>query len=83
MLASGHLTMKESNEENPVKSAEFQAIILAGEEEGNRLYPIGDDIPKPLLPVANVPLICYQLKLLERAGFTGKLRDPSGQSMRL
>ena len=46
---------------------EFQAIILAG-GAGNRLYPLSEGVPKPLLPIANRPLLCYQLELLERSG---------------
>jgi hypothetical protein len=30
-----------------------------------------DDLPKALLPVANRPLLSYQLRLLESAGFQG------------
>ncbi|KAH9264961.1 hypothetical protein BASA83_011552 [Batrachochytrium salamandrivorans] len=46
---------------------EFQAVILAG--FGSRLYPLadGDTVPKALLPVANRPMIAYQLEWLEEA----------------
>eukprot|EP01119_Soliformovum_irregulare_P012626 TRINITY_DN3292_c0_g1_i2.p1 TRINITY_DN3292_c0_g1~~TRINITY_DN3292_c0_g1_i2.p1 ORF type:complete len:394 (+),score=91.81 TRINITY_DN3292_c0_g1_i2:14-1195(+) len=47
---------------------EFQVIILAG-GTGSRMYPLTEEIPKYLLPVANRPLITYQLELLEKAGF--------------
>lgn len=43
---------------------EFQAIILAG-GKGTRLYPMTDGVPKCMLPVANHPLLYYQLRLLE------------------
>ena len=49
---------------------EFQVVILAG-GNGNRMYPLTEEIPKCLLPVANRPLLSYQLELLERVGFTG------------
>jgi len=48
---------------------EFQVVILAG-GTGSRLTPLTDGTPKSMLPVANRPLISYQLELLERAGFT-------------
>ena len=38
---------------------------------GTRLYPLTEDMPKALLPVANRPLLLYQLDVLERSGFTG------------
>ncbi|CAN0543187.1 unnamed protein product, partial [Ectocarpus sp. 8 AP-2014] len=49
-----------------------QAVILAC-EDGKRLYPLTQDVPAPLLPVLNKPLLHYQLELLEKAGYTGTL----------
>ena len=48
--------------------SEFQAVILASGNDGDNLYPLTEQTPLPLLPVANRPLISYQLELLERAG---------------
>lgn len=48
---------------------EFQVIIFAG-GAGNRMYPLTEGIPKNMLPVANRPLISYQLELLERVGIS-------------
>ena len=45
---------------------EFEAVILAG--YGERLYHLVDDTPKPLLPIANTPMIEYVLQWLETAG---------------
>ncbi|KAG4095298.1 nucleotide-diphospho-sugar transferase [Neocallimastix lanati (nom. inval.)] len=47
---------------------EFQAVILAG--YGNRMYPLTEEnsLPKALLPIANKPLLYYQLKWLVKAG---------------
>lgn len=47
---------------------EFQGIVLAG--HGNRLSPLTESasLPKALLPVANKPMIWYQLQWLEKAG---------------
>jgi len=47
---------------------EFQAVILAG--YGNRMYPLTEEnsLPKALLPIANKPLLYYQLQWLVKAG---------------
>ena len=50
------------------RRAEFQAIILT-QGEDNVLYPLCEKMPKSLLPIANRPLLLYQLRLLEKAGF--------------
>jgi translation initiation factor eIF-2B subunit gamma len=49
---------------------EFQPVILAG-GYGSRLGVLVEEGsgPKALLPVANRPLLSYQLDLLEKAGF--------------
>lgn len=43
----------------------MQAIILAG-GLGSRLKPITDYVPKPLIPINNIPLIEYQIKQLKK-----------------
>ncbi len=53
-------------------NVEFQVVILAG-GPGSRMSPLSTEIPKPLLPIANRPMISYQLEFLERVGFTGAL----------
>lgn len=47
---------------------EFQAVVLSG-GLGNRMYPLTDSQPKCLLPIANRPLLSFQLEILERSGF--------------
>ncbi len=49
---------------------EFQVILLVG-GHGSRMYPLTEEMSKYLLPIANRPLISYQLEFLENAGFRG------------
>ena len=44
-----------------------QAVILAG-GRGQRLRPITDYVPKPLAPLANVPILEWQIRYLKRFG---------------
>ncbi len=50
----------------------WSAIVLAG-GIGSRLRPLTTEVPKPLVPVANKPMIDYNLELLRNAGITGKI----------
>ena len=45
----------------------MKAIILAG-GRGKRLRPVTDYIPKPLVPIKNMPIIEWQLKYLKKFG---------------
>ena len=45
----------------------MKAIILAG-GRGNRLRPITDYVPKPLIPIKNIPIIEWQIKYLKKFG---------------
>ncbi len=44
-----------------------QAIILAG-GRGERLRPLTDDRPKPMVLVGDLPLLCYSISWLKNAG---------------
>ncbi len=45
----------------------MKAIILAG-GRGKRLRPVTDYIPKPLVPIKNIPIIEWQIRYLKKFG---------------
>lgn len=45
----------------------MKAIVLAG-GRGKRLRPITDYVPKPLVPLNNIPIIEWQIKYLKKFG---------------
>jgi len=47
----------------------MKAVLMAG-GEGSRLRPLTSNRPKPLVPVANIPVIEYGIKLLKEHGIT-------------
>ena len=47
----------------------MKAIILAG-GRGKRLRPITDYVPKPLIPINNMPIIEWQIKYLKKHGIS-------------
>ncbi len=47
----------------------MQALILAG-GFGTRLRPLTLNLPKPVVPLVNRPILAYQIELLKRANIT-------------
>ncbi|MGC8737849.1 MAG: sugar phosphate nucleotidyltransferase [Candidatus Hydrogenedens sp.] len=47
----------------------YQGVILAA-GHGARLGPFGEQNPKPIVPIANKPLIVYQIEALKALGVT-------------
>jgi len=50
----------------PAKS-KYQGVILAA-GHGSRMGPFGNLFPKPIIPIANKPLLVYQLEHMKRLG---------------
>ncbi len=50
----------------------MKAVIMAG-GFGTRLRPLTAHVPKPLVPVGNVPIMEHTVRLLKRHGFTDLL----------
>ncbi|MBC7335373.1 MAG: NTP transferase domain-containing protein, partial [Clostridia bacterium] len=46
----------------------MKAVIMAG-GEGSRLRPLTCDRPKPMVPVANRPVMAHTVELLRRYGW--------------
>jgi hypothetical protein len=54
------------------RTTEYQVVIIIEYDDG-RMFPLTEDRPKCLLPIANNSLLSYQLDMLERSGATGLL----------
>jgi NDP-sugar pyrophosphorylase family protein len=50
------------------RPANMKAVIMAG-GEGTRLRPLTSNAPKPMLPIANVPMMEHVINLLRLHGF--------------
>jgi glucose-1-phosphate thymidylyltransferase len=46
---------------------DLKGVILAA-GKGTRMYPFSDHFPKPILPVANKPIMQYQVELMAQMG---------------
>lgn len=51
------------------KPSSMQAVIMAG-GEGSRLRPLTSNLPKPMLPIANRPMMEHIVLLLKQHGIT-------------
>ena len=51
------------------ESSQMYALILAG-GQGERLRPLTDNLPKPMVPVAGKPILAHQVAWLKKAGVT-------------
>ena len=47
----------------------MQAIIMAG-GRGTRLMPLTKDMPKPMVPIIDKPILYYTINKLKEAGIT-------------
>lgn len=47
----------------------MKAVIMAG-GKGTRLQSISKDIPKPMIPILNKPILEYQIESLKKSGIT-------------
>jgi mannose-1-phosphate guanylyltransferase len=60
----------------------MQAFILAG-GKGTRLRPLTMHTPKPIVPIANLPFLLYQLELLKRADVRNVILSLSYQPQKI
>jgi MurNAc alpha-1-phosphate uridylyltransferase len=60
----------------------FGAMILAA-GRGERMRPLSDQTPKPLLCVGGKPLIVWQIEALARAGFRDLVVNASHRAEQL
>lgn len=51
----------------PAQKLSLQAVVLAGGEQ-TRLHPLAADLPRPMLPIGNRPLMEYTINQLRQAG---------------
>lgn len=54
----------------PQESLPVRAVIMAG-GFGTRLSPLTDDVPKPMLPIGDRPLMEFTIEQLRKAGIQG------------
>ena len=60
----------------------MKALILAG-GKGARLRPLTMHTPKPIVPIANRPLLHYQIELLKKAGISDLIVSLSKQHWKI
>src|ERR1700693_1478350 len=67
-MADFNAALLQSRIEGRVEDRPRQAVILAG-GRGERMRPITDDRPKPMIPVLGRPFLEYQIEQLRNQGF--------------
>jgi len=50
-----------------VRNPGYQGVILAA-GHGSRMGPFGEQVPKPIVPICNKPLLAYQLETMRAVG---------------
>jgi len=50
-----------------VSASNYQGVILAA-GHGSRMGPFGEEMPKPIVPICNKPLLAYQLESMKAVG---------------
>jgi len=50
-----------------VSKQSYQGVILAA-GHGSRMGPFGEEMPKPIVPICNKPLLAYQLEYMKAVG---------------
>ena len=50
-----------------MNGGKYQGVILAA-GHGSRMGPFGAEVPKPVAPICNRPLMAYQLEYMQKAG---------------
>lgn len=64
----GYYTMEHSNEySSSLRAPEYQVVLIIEYDDG-RMFPLTETTPKCLLPIANKPLLAYQLDMFTRSG---------------
>lgn len=55
-------------------ACEIQAVVMAG-GKGSRMTEVTAKRPKCLLPIGNLPMLWYPIRMLEKSGFKGNSLD--------
>lgn len=50
-----------------MSASNYQGVILAA-GHGSRMGPFGDELPKPIAPICNKPLLAYQIEAMRAVG---------------
>lgn len=50
-----------------MSASKYQGVILAA-GHGSRMGPFGEEMPKPIVPICNKPLLAYQLEYMKSVG---------------